>query len=403
MAGVAAEPAQDRRRHGALATRVARARQIVGHHPHIRVDAPELVLDTRYTLDTVQALRRTYPKARFVWLTGADILPQFSQWRGWRELFDSIPIAAFARPGWSYPALSAAAPRTFARYRLDASHARMLASCEPPAWCFIPSRLDSHSATAIRAVRPRKRKAKGQTIPDNSPDRGRTLPDRSKDAEALLALVRRSLDDDKAEDVVVIDLKGKSAFADYMVIASGRSNRQVVAIADHLADRLKQAGHGYTPVEGKQGGDWVLVDAGDVVVHVFDPSRAPSMPWKRCGRWRPRPPPSPRRCAPAASRNRRNVDVKLLIACIGRCGTPSAISTTSAAPPSRWPTGARARGEAAAAAPAHAAREGELLLEAARPAPRWSRWIVAARSWTAKPSPTAWPAGVTIPCRTWPS
>jgi ribosome silencing factor RsfS/YbeB/iojap len=142
----------------------------------------------------------------------------------------------------------------------------MLASCEPPAWCFIPSRLDSHSATAIRAVRPRKRQAKGQTIPET-----RTLPDRSKDAEALLALVRRSLDDDKAEDVVVIDLKGKSAFADYMVIASGRSNRQVVAIAEHLADRLKQAGHGYIPVEGKQTGDWVLADAGDVVVHIFRP------------------------------------------------------------------------------------------------------------------------------------
>lgn len=249
-----------------LATRVARARQIVGRHPRIRVDAPELVLGTRYTLDTVRALRRAYPRARFVWLTGADILPQFAEWRGWRELFGSIPIAAFARPGWSYPALAAAAPRAFARYRLDASQARVLPSSKPPAWCFIPSRLDSHSATAIRAVRPRKRKAKGQTIPET-----RTLPDRSKDAEALLALVRRSLDDDKAEDVVVIDLKGKSAFADYMVIASGRSNRQVVAIADHLADKLKQAGHGYTPVEGKQGGDWVLVDAGDVVVHVFRP------------------------------------------------------------------------------------------------------------------------------------
>ena len=250
-----------------LATRVARARQIVGRHPRIRIDAPELVLGTRFTLDTVRALRRAYPKAQFVWLTGADILPQFAQWRGWRELFGSIPIAAFARPGWSYPALSAAAPRAFARYRIEAEQARMLASCMPPAWCFIPSRLDSHSATAIRAVRPRKRQAKGQTIPDTT----RQLPDRSKDAEALLALVRRSLDDDKAEDVVVIDLKGKSAFADYMVIASGRSNRQVVAIAEHLADRLKQAGHGYIPVEGKQTGDWVLADAGDVVVHIFRP------------------------------------------------------------------------------------------------------------------------------------
>jgi ribosome silencing factor RsfS/YbeB/iojap/nicotinate (nicotinamide) nucleotide adenylyltransferase len=254
-----------------LATRLARARQI-GAHPRIRVETPELVLGTRYTLDTVRALRRAYPKARFVWLMGADILPQLVDWQGWRELFAAIPIAAFARPGWSYPALVSAAPRAFARYRIDAEAARMLASCEPPAWCFIPGRLDSHSATAIRAVRPRRVKAKGKTISDqSSPERGRLLPDRSQDTDALLALVRRSLDDDKAEDVVVIDLKGKSAFADYMVVASGRSNRQVVAIADHLAERLKQAGHGYIPIEGKQGGDWVLVDAGDVVVHVFRP------------------------------------------------------------------------------------------------------------------------------------
>jgi ribosome silencing factor RsfS/YbeB/iojap/nicotinate (nicotinamide) nucleotide adenylyltransferase len=254
-----------------LATRVARAKQIA-RHPRIRVEAPELLLGTRYTLDTVRALNRFYPKARFVWLMGSDILPQLVDWQGWRELFAAIPIAAFARPGWSYAALASAAPRAFARYRIDAAHARTLASRQPPAWCFIPSRLDSHSATAIRAVRPRRIKAKGTTISDPvSSAGGRQLPDRTKDTDALLALVRHSLDEDKAEDVVVIDLKGKSSFADYMVIASGRSNRQVVAIAEHLADRLKQAGRGYVPVEGKQTGDWVLADAGDVIVHIFRP------------------------------------------------------------------------------------------------------------------------------------
>jgi len=172
-----------------LATRLARARQI-GRHPRIRVETPELALGTRYTLDTVRALRRAYPKARFVWLMGADILPQLGDWQGWRELFAAIPIAAFARPGWSYPALVSAAPRAFARYRIEAEAARMLASCEPPAWCFIPGRLDSHSATAIRAVRPPRVKAKGKTISDqSSPERGRQLPDRSQDTDALLALV----------------------------------------------------------------------------------------------------------------------------------------------------------------------------------------------------------------------
>ena len=254
-----------------LPTRVARARQLA-RHPRIRVDAPELVLGTRYTLDTVRALRRLYPRAQFVWIMGADILPQLVHWLGWRDLFAAIPIAAFARPGWSYPALAAAAPRAFARYRLAAGEERRLASCEPPAWCFIPSRLDSHSATAIRAVRPRRTTRKGTTISDHNPAKAsRQLPDRSKASNAMLALARHSLEEDNAENVVVIDLKGKSAFADYMVIASGRSNRQVVAIGEHLADRLKQAGHGYIPVEGKQTGDWVLVDGGDVVVHIFRP------------------------------------------------------------------------------------------------------------------------------------
>src|SRR5258707_1321226 len=126
-----------------LATRVARARQ-VAHHPRIKVEAPELLLGTRYTLDTVRALKRLYPQACFVWLMGADILPQLVHWQGWRDLFAAIPIAAFARPGWSYAALASAAPRAFACYRIDAGQARALASRPPPAWCFIPSRLDSH-------------------------------------------------------------------------------------------------------------------------------------------------------------------------------------------------------------------------------------------------------------------
>ncbi len=249
-----------------LASRLVRAKGL-GRHPRIKVEAPELALGTRFTLDTVRALKRAYPKARFVWLMGADILPQLVDWQNWRDLFAEIPIAAFARPGWSYAALNSPAPRAFARCRLKAEQAWRLASCQAPAWCFIPSRLDTHSATAIRAVRQRRPKAKGKTIPETTrePAAGGTA------SEAQLKLVRRSLEDDKAEDIVVIDLKGKSAFADYMVIASGRSNRQVVAIADHLAEKLKAAGYGYIPVEGKQGGDWVLVDAGDVVVHVFRP------------------------------------------------------------------------------------------------------------------------------------
>lgn len=86
---------------------------------------------------------------------------------------------------------------------------------------------------------------------------------------ALLDRVRISLDEDKAEDIVVIDLEGRSSLADALVIATGRSSRHVAAIAEHLARRLKDAGYGTRPINGAQQGDWVLVDAGDVIVHVF--------------------------------------------------------------------------------------------------------------------------------------
>ena len=90
-------------------------------------------------------------------------------------------------------------------------------------------------------------------------------------AKQLVGLIEKSLDDDKAEDIVVIDLHGKSSFADFMVVASGRSARQVGAMAEHLAVKLKQQGVDHIGVEGSQVGDWVLIDGGDVVVHLFRP------------------------------------------------------------------------------------------------------------------------------------
>ena len=81
----------------------------------------------------------------------------------------------------------------------------------------------------------------------------------------------RSLDDSKAEEPVTIDIKDKSALADYMVIASGRSNRHVGAIADHLLRDLKALGAGSAKVEGLESADWVLIDTGDIIVHLFRP------------------------------------------------------------------------------------------------------------------------------------
>jgi ribosome-associated protein len=87
----------------------------------------------------------------------------------------------------------------------------------------------------------------------------------------LLSRILTSLDADKAEDIVTIDLGGRSSIADALVIASGRSARHVSAIAEHLARKLKEAGYGTRPVDGLAQGDWVLVDAGDAIVHIFRP------------------------------------------------------------------------------------------------------------------------------------
>lgn len=87
----------------------------------------------------------------------------------------------------------------------------------------------------------------------------------------LLKLVIDSLEDDKAEDIVQIDLAGKTSIADSMVIASGRSTRQVSAIADHLYRKLKHATDNGCKLEGMEKADWVLLDAGDIIVHVFRP------------------------------------------------------------------------------------------------------------------------------------
>ena len=87
----------------------------------------------------------------------------------------------------------------------------------------------------------------------------------------LLTTILATLEDAKAEDVVSLDLNGKSPLADHMVIASGRSNRHVSAIADRLLEKLKSEGAGELRVEGLTHCDWVLIDVGDVIVHVFRP------------------------------------------------------------------------------------------------------------------------------------
>src|SRR6187455_2374692 len=97
------------------------------------------------------------------------------------------------------------------------------------------------------------------------------MPAPQAEAGSVHELILDQLDEDQAQELVTIPLEGKSSIADHMVIASGRSTRQVAAMATKLAERLKKAGHGSARIEGLPAADWVLIDAGDVVVHLFRP------------------------------------------------------------------------------------------------------------------------------------
>ncbi|MDR3522471.1 MAG: ribosome silencing factor [Acetobacteraceae bacterium] len=98
--------------------------------------------------------------------------------------------------------------------------------------------------------------------------RERAAPSR---LDQLQTIILASLEDDKAENIVAFDLEGRASFADRMVIASGLADRQIAAMATHLEDKLEEAGLKRIQIEGAGGSDWVLIDAGDIVIHLFKP------------------------------------------------------------------------------------------------------------------------------------
>ncbi|GBQ82498.1 nicotinic acid mononucleotide adenylyltransferase [Gluconacetobacter johannae DSM 13595] len=275
-------------------------------------------IGTRYTVDTLARLRRRFPRAEFVWLMGADGLAQLPHWRRWRRIVSLAPFAVLPRPPYNPAALRGPAAVALARWRRPAREAPILASRAPCAWAFLPAPQTGISATALRASNAPYHPAAGVTVIARKPpaDTGttrRTAPKktsattgsraaaastvagtakapgtpRKKAAVAgpgkavrrepvetalldkYLAIITESLADDKGEDIVVLDLTGRAAFADRMVVATGVADRQIAAMATHIERKLGEAGLKRVLIEGANGSDWVLIDAGDIVVHLF--------------------------------------------------------------------------------------------------------------------------------------
>ena len=119
--------------------------------PSMIVSDAEDRLGTRYSIDTLRALRARWPRVRFVWIMGADNLASFHRWRGWPEILGSVPVAVVARPGALLQGRLAPAARRFAGARLPEAAARVLPQTPPPAWIYLNAPLNEASSTHIRA------------------------------------------------------------------------------------------------------------------------------------------------------------------------------------------------------------------------------------------------------------
>lgn len=180
----------------------------------------------------------------------------------------TAPAAKTATPKAKAPAKpkpgKAAAPKTAAKSSAKTTAAKPKAA-KPAAKAAAKPKAAKPKATPKAATKP------AAAVLAREKAEAARLAASKKQVQAMLKSITACLDDDKAEDVVAIDLSGKTPMADYMVVASGRSSRHVGAIADHVMRRLKDEGYGLARVEGMTQGDWVLIDAGDIVIHVFRP------------------------------------------------------------------------------------------------------------------------------------
>jgi nicotinate-nucleotide adenylyltransferase len=297
--------------------RLASARRIADGR-RVAATGIEARLGTRYTADTLALLRRRFPRVRFALLLGADNLEQLPRWRRWREIARTTPIAVLPRPGATRRALAGQAARLLGRHRRrPAALLRGAPGAHAP-WCLITAPEHPASATAIRAraaagcgriddrekqeapiartpkplagdqheaPAPARRRPRRPAAPAGAstkelsaagPDTSAARPPRRRHAEpdrleALVAAARASLEDDKAEDIQVLDVTGRASFTDRMVIATGLVERQLQAMATHLEEAFEKAGLKLRRDRIQASPDWVLIDAGDLVIHLFRP------------------------------------------------------------------------------------------------------------------------------------
>ncbi len=144
-------PLKQRNGMAPLADRLAAA-SLIADGRRVLATAVERQWGTRFTADTLRSLRQRFPRVRFVWLMGADILAELPRWRRWLDVAHTVPFAVVPRPGYNYRALAGQAARRLRSARHAAHRAPCMAGMTPPAWTFLPAQQNAISATALRAA-----------------------------------------------------------------------------------------------------------------------------------------------------------------------------------------------------------------------------------------------------------
>lgn len=133
-----------------MARRMQRASEVI-QHPRVHISDIEQTLGTRYTAQTLRALRHKFPLARFTWLMGADNLAQFHMWKDWDEIIETVPIGVLARPGERIDARTAPTAQIYRHALLKGRAARLLSHMNAPAWAFVNVPMRDISSSALRA------------------------------------------------------------------------------------------------------------------------------------------------------------------------------------------------------------------------------------------------------------
>lgn len=304
----------------AFEARLRSARRISDGRRIIATDI-EARLGTKFTAATLTMLRRRFPHISFVWIMGADSFASLTRWNHWQEIIQMVAVAVVPRPGQTRGALFGKTAQRLRRLRKQARCAPILAQLGAPGWAFLMTPHSGISSTDLRRsasrngtlstyyrleyepipTKPSPRLKNAASLPSHEPQDeaslhiattdARQVADKTSrkkrvsagpekkarsrsavpevDTNILMDVIRESLMADKAEDITVINLIGRASFADKMVIATGLADRQIAAMAEHIEKKLKEAGVKRVWIEGEGGSDWVLLDAGDIVVHLF--------------------------------------------------------------------------------------------------------------------------------------